>query len=230
MLNKLWKNRLFAMLALGLVVGSPVWAWYGDDGKGKRGNKVRCNKNRVAGAFITPVVQEKIFDATTGEFLGTEPNRERLLLHSDGTASFYFNAYTNTVGDDGEILYLVDRTSFNVSPRTGTWECAGKRKIRLHIHSEFNTNSNPFGNSAQQGAPLSTLFYTFNVAEVTVYSFDRGYNTLTPTANDAESITALYTLDQDANDPTEVPTLRIEEAPDPEGIFERVKNFIPPSN
>jgi len=230
MFNKLWKNILFAFLALGMVLGSPVWAWFGDDGKGIGGNKFRCNKNKVAGAFITPVVEEKIFDADTGDFLGTERNRERLLLHSDGTASVNFNAYSNTVDDDGNIVYLVERTSFNVSPRTGTWECVGKRKIRLHTHSEFNTNSSPFGNPAPQGAPLSTLVYTFNVAEVTVYSFDKSYNTLTPTTNDAESITALYTLDQDVNDPTEVPALRIEDAPDPEGIFERVRNFIPPSS
>ena len=125
---------------------------------------------------------------------------------------------------------MVERTSFNVSPSTGTWECVGKRKIRLHTHSELNSNSNPFGDEAPQGASLSTLLYTFNVAYVTIYSFDKGYNTLTPTSNDAESITAIYTLDQDVNDPTEVPTQTIEEAPNPEEIFERVKNFFPPSN
>ncbi|MDX1412234.1 MAG: hypothetical protein R3351_08760 [Nitrospirales bacterium] len=113
---------------------------------------------------------------------------------------------------------------------TGTWECVGIRQIRLHTHGEFNSNSNPFGDPAPQGAPLSTLLYTFNVAEATVYSFDRDYSTLTPTTNDAESITAIYTPDQDVNDPTEVPNLRIEEAPDPKEIFQRVNNFIPPSS
>ena len=99
----------------------------------------------MAGAFITPVVAEEIFDADTGNFLGTQPNRERLVLHSDGTASVHFNAYSNAIDDNGNLVYLVERTSFNVSPSTGTWECVGKRKIRLHTHSELNTNSNPFG-------------------------------------------------------------------------------------
>lgn len=230
MFSTLWKNSLFAILALGIVVGSPAEALFGDDGKGNRGDRIRCNKHKVAGAFITPVVEEVFIDAETGEFLGTAQNRERLFLHRDGTASVSFNLYSNAVDDDGNLVYLAERTSFNVSPRTGTWECVGIRKIRLHTHSEFNSNSNPFGNPAPQGAPLSTLLYTFNVAEVTVYTFDRDYNTLTPTTNDAESITAIYTLDQDVNDPTEVPNLRIEEAPDPEGIFERVRNFIPPAS
>ena len=35
MFNKLWKNSLFAFLALGMVLGSPVWAFFGDDGIGK---------------------------------------------------------------------------------------------------------------------------------------------------------------------------------------------------
>ena len=230
MVDKFWKNSLIAFLAVGMVVGSPLWARHGDESQGKGGNRVRCNKNKVAGAFITPVVEEVFIDAETGDFLGTAQNRERLLLHRDGTASINFNAYSNAVDDNGNLVYLAERTSFNVSPRTGSWECVGIRKIRLHTHSEFNSNSNPFGDPAPQGGPLSTLLYTFNVAEVTVYSFDRAYNTLTPTTDDAESITAIYTLDQDVNDPTEVPTLRIEEAPDPKEIFNRVKNFIPPSS
>ncbi|MDX1412233.1 MAG: hypothetical protein R3351_08755 [Nitrospirales bacterium] len=110
MFNTLWKNILFAILALGMVVGSPVGALIVDDGKSNRGDRIRCNKNKVAGAFITPVVEEVFIDAENGEFLGTAQNRERLLLHRDGTAFINFNAYSNAVDDDGNLIYLADRT------------------------------------------------------------------------------------------------------------------------
>ena len=69
MFNKLWKHSFLAFLALGMVAGSPLWAWNGDDFISKRGNKIKCNKNKIAGAFITPVIEEEIFDADLGNFL-----------------------------------------------------------------------------------------------------------------------------------------------------------------
>jgi hypothetical protein len=184
-----------------------------------------CIPERVAGSYITQVFEEELIDAQTGEVLEVRPSRARLELHADGTASIQRAVYSNAINNNDQIVYPVERTSFNQVPRTGTWKCVGPRQIRIHTNGEFYSNSIPFGTPAEQGAPLSQLIYTFNVSATEAYTFNEDYSTLTGTG---QGILAAYSLDQDVNDPKTIPMLA--RPYDNDIKFERVRNFVPPSS